>query len=154
MTDSASNAPSGRFLGKTPVERLLAAIGYPVRAPEAARSFTLLVDGLEISANVVGKSLRLSYRLTDDAVQLPRLAAYSAGRMLIEDAVLAFGSLDDGHTSNAAFLWQELDGEADAHELRRFFELFADSCDWWRSRVDGQSGASEAPAFPEVMIRP
>jgi hypothetical protein len=131
------------------VERLLRAIGYPDRAPEAALSFTLLVDGVEIVASEEGGMLRLVCRLTDDAAHLPRLAEYAAGRMLREDAVLAFDQ-----RSGAAILWREVDGSADERTLQRAFEEFADSCDWWRERIDMQGGAQEAPVFPEMMIRP
>lgn len=147
MVDSASQALSGRFWGKTPVERLLAAIGYPVRAPEAAHSFSLLVDGGEILASVEGDALRLTCRLTDDAAQLPRLAEYAAGRMLREDAALACDA-------SGAFLWQDVDCGADERTMQRFFESFADSCDWWRSRLETRPGVEATPAFPEMMIRP
>jgi hypothetical protein len=69
--------------------------------------------------------------------------------MLREDAVLAFDQ-----RSGAAILWREVDGSADERTLQRAFENFADSCDWWRERIAAQSGDQEAPAFPEMMIRP
>ena len=93
--------------------------------------------------------LRLVCRLTDDAAHLPRLAEYAAGRLLREDAVLAFDQ-----RSGAAILWREVDGSADERTLQRAFEEFADSCDWWRERIDMQGGAQEASVFPEMMIRP
>ena len=93
--------------------------------------------------------LRLVYRLTDDAAHLPRLAEYAAGRMLREDAVLAFDPKSD-----AAFLWREIDGGSDSLALRLCFEEFADSCEWWRERLEVHGGAADAPEFPEMMIRP
>lgn len=146
MQATNSDARSAHVVRRSHVERLLDAVGYPVQAPEAAQSFTLLVDGGEIVASEAGGSLRLMCRLTDDAAELPRLAGFSAGRMLLEDAVL---SCDQ----TGAFLWQDIDGGADEWALRRGFESFADSCDWWRARL-GQDGDEHAPQFPEMMIRP
>ena len=142
---------------KTAIERLIEAVGYPERAPDGAVSFTMQVDGGEIAvAETAGGALRLSARVSDDASVLPRLAEYAAGRMLREDAVLAFGSLDDWKDGNAAcaFLWLDVASGADAPALRRAFEDFADSRDWWRARVmqDVETGA--AAPFPEMVIRP
>lgn len=129
--------------------RLLAAIDYPERPATGAAAVPLLVDGGMIVAEDVGGRLRLVCRLTDDADDLPRLAAYAAGRMLREDAVLAGDAA-------GAFLWQEAPAGADAHRLRRLFEAFADSCDWWRARVEARRSAdasSDSP-FSEMIIRP
>lgn len=149
MQNNPVDARGAHVARRSCVERLLRAIGYPDRAPEAALSFTLLVDGVEIVASEEGGMLRLVCRLTDDAAHLPRLAEYAAGRLLREDAVLAFDQ-----RSGAAILWREVDGAADERTLQRAFEEFADSCDWWRERIDMQGGAQEASVFPEMMIRP
>ena len=76
----------------------------------------------------------------------PALAAYAAGRMLREDAALAYG---DG----GVFLWQDAPADADDRAFVKLFESFADSCDWWRARVDerGKGGAGE---ISESVIRP
>ena len=147
MAEDASQVWSGRAGGGRTVGRLLAAIGYPVRAPEGVLSFTLLVDGVEVVASEEAGALRLACRLTDDASQLPRLAEYAAGRLLREEAALAC----DGH---GAFLWREVDGGAEPSALRRVFEDFADSCDWWRARLESQPDGDGAPAPSEMMIRP
>ena len=149
MQNNPVDARGAHAARRSCIERLLRAIGYPDRAPEAALSFTLLVDGVEIVASEEGGMLRLVCRLTDDAAHLPRLAEYAAGRLLREDAVLAFDQ-----RSGAAILWREVDGSADERTLQRAFEEFADSCDWWRERIDMQGGAQEASVFPEMMIRP
>ena len=149
MQNNPVDARGAHVARRSCVERLLRVIGYPDRAPEAALSFTLLVDGVEIVASEEGGMLRLVCRLTDDAAHLPRLAEYAAGRLLREDAVLAFDQ-----RSGAAILWREVDGSADERTLQRAFEEFADSCDWWRERIDMQGGAQEASVFPEMMIRP
>ena len=142
------------------------AIGYPERAPGGALSFTLQVDGGEIVVLEDGGRLRLVCRLTDDESALPSLARFAAGRMLREDATLAFGTPDSagstapgqsGTTPNGptTFLWQDTGADADAHALRRLFETFADSCDWWRARTEELRG-NVAAASPEMemMIRP
>lgn len=122
------------------------AIGYPDRMSEGTLLATLRVDGAEVTAAVTGERLVLSQRLTDDADKLPLLAGYAAGRMLKEEAVLAYG---DG----AAFLWQDVSARAGDQALVRLFESFMDSCDWWRARVEG-TREKERAEFPEMMIRP
>ena len=125
----------------------LRSIDYPEEAPVDAASFTLQVDGLEIVVAQIGSVLRLMCRLTGDATQMPRLAEYASGRMLREDAVLACDK-------EGAFLWQEMPVSADAHAMRRGFEAFADSCDWWRARLAESAEGEVASPFPEMMIRP
>lgn len=133
-------------MAKTAIERLAEAIGYPDRVPEGALAATLRVDGAEISAAVTGERIVLSQRLTDEADKLPTLAGFAAGRMLREEAVLAYG---DG----AAFLWQDAPAGASEQVFVRLFESFMDSFDWWRARVETPRG-EEKSEFPEMMIRP
>ena len=136
-------------MARTAIERLAEAIGYPDRVPEGALVATLRVDDAEVSAAVAGDRLVLSQRLTGDADSLPALAGYAVGRMLREDAVLAYG---DG----AAFLWQDAPADAGEQVLVRLFESFMDSCDWWRERVAERRGEGAAAGMPlaEMMIRP
>ena len=133
-------------MARTAIERLAEAIGYPDRMPEGALAATLRVDSAEVSAAIMGDRLVLSQRLTDEVDKLPALAGYAAGRMLREEAVLAYG---DG----AAFLWQDAPTNAGEQALMRLFESFMDSCDWWRARVEvpRAEGKSE---FSEMLIRP
>ncbi len=133
-------------MARTAIERLAGAIGYPDRMPEGALAATLRVDGVEVSAATTADRITLSLRLTDAADKLPALAGYAAGRMLREEAVLAYG---DG----AAFLWQDAPAGAGDQALVRLFESFMDSCDWWRARVEGPKSEGGAE-FPEMMIRP
>ena len=133
-------------MAKTAIERLAEAIGYPDRVPEGALAATLRVDDAEISAAVTGERIVLSQRLTDAADKLPTLAGFAAGRMLREEAVLAYG---DG----AAFLWQDAPAGANEQVLVRLFESFMDSFDWWRARVETLR-MEEKSEFPEMMIRP
>lgn len=134
-------------MARTAVERLALAIGYPDRMPEGSLTATLRVDGAEVSAAVTSDRIVLSQRLTDESDKLPALAGYAAGRMLREEAVLAYG---DG----AAFLWQDASANASEQALVRLFESFMDSCDWWRARVEKSRAEEERTEFPEMMIRP
>ena len=140
---------AGRSGGKTSVERLLAAIGYPERMSNGFAPFTLRVDGSEVVAEEMNGRVVLSCRLTDDASLLPTLATYSAGRMLKEEAALSY---DEGW----AILWQGASASADSHELRMLFETFMNSCDWWRARIDALHGNAEVAAgvTETMMIRP
>jgi hypothetical protein len=77
----------------------------------------------------------------------PLFASYAAGRLLREEAVLAW---DD--RTERAFLWREIPENADASQMKAAFEEFVDSCDWWMQRV----AEIDAPksVFPDIMIRP
>lgn len=148
------------------IARLAEAVEYPEEVPGGAAFCTLQVDGGEIAVSEEAGRLRLVCRLSDDAAQLPRLAEYAAGRMLREDATLAFGQRSnvEGQRSNAdgsasdfqpsTFLWQEVPANSDAATLRRFFETFCDSCDWWRARMEPGAGGADPTPFPEMAIRP
>ena len=132
------------------VKRLLVAIGYPERTSDIAVPFTLRVDGMEVVAEEIAGRLVLSYALTDDDSLLPSLAAYASGRMLKENAVLAYGS-------PSAFVWQDVPADAGDVEMTSFFEAFMDSCEWWKARVDALNdggGAQSAPASESMVILP
>ena len=147
---------------KNAIERLIEAIGYPERAPEDALSFTLQLDGADVLADERSGRLRLALSLSDDENLFPKFAAYAAGRMLREEATLTVGELSAGSSPAAPqpsgnqtlFLWQDVPASAGGHALARLFETFIDSCDWWRARVEEQTG-NEERATPELfMIRP
>ena len=76
---------------------------------------------------------------------IPALAAYAAGRMLREEATLAFGN-------GNVFLWQDAPADADDRTLLRLFESFTDSCDWWRARVE-ERGKGDAVPAPSTACR-
>jgi len=127
------------------LERFLSAIGYPDRFPNAEAPVTLRVDGRLFHVEVSAGRIRLSHVLSDDPSLFPSLAAFAAGRMLREDASLACAD-------HSAFLWQDASADADSRSLVRFFETFADSCDWWRARVDERGGGEVQ--ISEAVIRP
>lgn len=136
-------------MSKNAIERLAGAIGYPEMIPDGVVSFPFRADGAEIAAEEADGRIRLEYALSDDETLLPTLAAYAAGRMLKEDAILSYG---DGR----AFLWQDAPADADARELLRLFETFMDSLDWWRERVENRKSSIESRANEEttMVIRP
>ena len=68
-------------------------------------------------------------------------------RMLRDDAVLSCDA--DG-----AFLWREMPSGADAGTMQSVFESFADSCEWWRARLEEADAGGGASQFPEMVIRP
>ena len=140
---------------KTAVERLAEAIGYPETVPGGAMSFAFTVDGTEIAARETGGRLLLERRLwqategdDETALRLPAtLARYAAGRILREEATLAWDP-----NREAAVLWQDVPASAPAERLRRFFEVFTASCDWWAERVT--EALAPEPVFPEMVIMP
>lgn len=144
-------AEAGRSPGRGPVERLLHAIGYPERMSGGSMPFALRVDGMEILADEMDGRAVLSYVLANDDSLIPALAGYAAGRMLEEDAVLAYSA--PGHQT---FLWQDAPQDAGARDLVRLFETFMDSCDWWRERVGALRGGDEGvpEADMSMVIRP
>ena len=146
MADLSPKMGQGRSVGRNAADRLLAVIGYPERIPNTDAPFTLRVDGREVLVEMSAGRIVLSVALTDDESMIPALAAYAAGRMLREEATLAFG---DGNV----FLWQDAPVDADDRTLLRLFESFTDSCDWWRARVE-ERGKGEAVEISESVIRP
>lgn len=132
---------------ETAVDALAKAIGYPEEVPLGSASFAFSVDGGTVEASVEKDRLLLTRDLSAASdVDLAQFAGYAAGRVLREEATLAYDPAAD-----RVILWQDLPATADAALLRRFFEVFAASCDWWLARV---RGAEAAAAIPELMIRP
>ena len=132
---------------ETAIRSLATAIGYPEEVNTASESFVFSVDGGRVEASIERGRLVLVRELASSGdVDLAQFAGYAAGRVLREEAVLAYDPTDD-----RLILWQDMPADADAGLLRRFFEVFAASCDWWLARVDG---ASPASPVPEMTIRP
>ena len=126
---------------------LAKAIDYPEEIPSGAVSFSFSVDDGIVEASVEKNRLLMTRSLSAASdTDLARLADYAAGRVLREEATLAYDPATD-----CVILWQDLPASADAVLLRRFFEVFTASCDWWQARV---RGAETASAIPEMMIRP
>ena len=127
--------------------RLALAIGYPQEVPADSVDFPFKVDGGEIRALDLEKRLVLLREILRDEDELPRLASYSVGRVLREDVILYWDE-----RIGAAVLSQEIPASATAHELKVFFETFADSCDWWLARTAAEP--VDSASFPEMVIRP
>ncbi len=137
---------------KTAVDRLAAAIGYPDGDPTGTAVRILRVDGMEVEAEERDGRIVLSYALDGEAALLPSLAEYAAGRMLKEEATLAWDA--EGAGEGRAILWQDASSSAGERELSRLFETFMDSCDWWRARVETLRGSEAASPEETMMIRP
>ena len=172
MADLSPKTGQGRSVGRNAADRLLAAIGYPERIPDTDEPFTLRVDGREMFIEESAGRIILSVVLTEDESMIPTLADYAAGRMLREEATLAYGSFEvlkfrslEGTASkppnlqtsklpgNYVFLWQDASVDADDRTLLGLFESFTVSCDWWRARVD-ERGKGDAVEISEAVIRP
>ena len=132
---------------ETAISALATVIGYPEEVPTASESFVFSVDGGRVEASVERGRLVLVRGLAAAGdVDLAQFAGYAAGRVLREEATLAYDPGDD-----RVILWQDVPADADAGLLRRFFEVFAASCDWWLARLDGAGSVS---SVPEMTIRP
>ena len=132
-------------------DRLLAAIGYPTdEITPGVGVLTLRVDGGDMEVSESEGRLVLMRRLgaIEDAGML-RLAGYAAGRMLKEDAVLAWDPVSDG-----LMVWQEVPSGASDDQLRRVFDVFCASCDWWLERAGEERRAASGEHVPEMMITP
>ena len=129
------------------IGRLAVAIGYPLVVPADRLDFTFKVDDGEVRALDLDKRIVLTRVISREIEDLPRLAAYSAGRMLRESATLYWDE-----RGGAVMLAQEISATATSHELKVFFETFADSCDWWLARTAAEPVKSAS--FPELVIRP
>ena len=129
------------------LENLCEAIAYPDSVPPEAAAFTLHVDGDQVSARLMGGRLVLSREITREEADLQKLASCAAGRLLREEAVLAWDE-----NIGACILWQECPANASSAQLLHFFETFLASCDWWRARVADL--AVEPVAAPAVVIMP
>ena len=129
--------------------RLARAIGYPDAVAADSARVALLVDGAEVVASEEGGRaiLQATVAAGPSDELLTALAGFAAGRILREEAVLAYEPKTD-----AALLWQAAPRDSDALSLRTFFRAFTASWDWWRARVSELE--SPKPSFPEVMIRP
>ena len=130
--------------------RLANAIGYPDPLPGDPSRAVLVVDGEEIVAEESGGRLLLRATLApfgDDPGRAATLAGYAAGRILREEATLAYDPQED-----SLILWQAASANLPRLALRDFFQQFTASWDWWRARV--AEFDAPKPSFPEVVIRP
>ena len=133
----------------TTFERLAAAIGYPSDEISPVNGvLSLLVDGAKVEVREAGGRMVFSRSLGKfDDDSLRRLAGYAAGRVMKEDAVLAWEPASDD-----LFLWQDVPTSASDVQLRRVFDVFCASCDWWLARAGEENVSKER--VPATMIRP
>ena len=126
------------------LERLAKAIGYP-EEPERAEdgSAELAVDDGTVRVRTFrGRTVLWRSLGVSDSDTLRDLAGYASGRLLKEEAVLAWDP-----EAGEAVLWQDLPETEDEGRLRMAFEVFCASCDWWLERCEEFHGGS-----PEGMI--
>ncbi len=129
------------------IRRLIEAIGYPEGVPEGEGVVVLRVDGERVRVAELGGQLVLSKVLDRAEEDLGALAGFAVGRMLREEAVLAWDAREE-----AVILWQGVPVGMGAEGLRLFFEAFMDSCDWWQERATALH--APPPAFPQMVIHP
>lgn len=132
------------------VNRLIESIGYPKdEILPGAGSVTLKVDAFQLGAYESAGRLVLTYELKKEPEEgdLRKYAQFAAGRILREDATLAYDPNKD-----AIILWQAVDAQSGSAILRSFFEDFTHAVDWWRERA--QEAETKAPEFPDMVFRP
>lgn len=116
------------------VDRLPKVIGYPSDEVKSdGGSVTLIVDGHAVRASDWRGRLMLSLSLGNPPDEdLKRFASYATGRMLREEAALAWDP-----AAKELLIWQAVPATATDDQLRRVFEVFCASCDWWGERLKG-----------------
>lgn len=132
------------------IDRLSEAIAYPVQELKRGTSTAeFLVDGGVVRAEEVQGKLRFVRKLGAAAGSgFAQLAGFAAGRMLKEEAVLAWDPQARG-----LMLWQEVPTSGSDELLQREFDLFLDSCDWWESRMKELADRGGKP-IAEMVILP
>lgn len=130
------------------VKRLAKAIGYPEEElSPAGGASSLKVDGYEVRVEESGGRLVMTCSLgSPEESALVRLAGFAAGRVLKEEATLAWEPRE-----GELILWQGIPAASSDEALKRAFEVFTASCDWWRDRVREEDVGERVP---EMMIRP
>ena len=96
----------------TSAERLAKAIEYPEET--SGSEITLLVDGGDVRVREEGGRIvleRVLCRPEDDSGALARFAGFAAGRLLKEEATLAWDP-----NREAAILWQDVPASDSGHE--------------------------------------
>jgi hypothetical protein len=129
------------------ISKLAVAIGYPERVADNSSVYAFRVDGWEIIAEKSVGRLILKCYLGIGYDDLPEFASYVAGRLLREEAVLAW----DDKAQNAV-LWREIPENANSAAMKEAFEEFADSCEWWMQRLSDIRAPENV--FPDILIRP
>ena len=137
----------------TSIEVLAKAIGYPDELEEGASKAVLAVDDRDIGVSVIDDRFRLTAtvflapRDGSGDETIVRLAGYAAGRILKEEAVIAWDP-----DAESLILWQEFPADASEADLRRFFEVFMASLEWWLDRAEDRT--EPAAPMPEYVIMP
>lgn len=131
------------------LDRLAEAISYPVDEcrPGSAQA-VFQADGLSVSVTERGGRLRLSHVLGPiSESDFETLAGFGAGRLLKEEAVLAWDPQE-----KQLLLWQEVSSGGSDEVLVRSFELFLASCDWWGARMKELVKTGGLPSAEMVIL--
>ncbi|MCQ2390146.1 MAG: type III secretion system chaperone [Kiritimatiellae bacterium] len=136
------------------VARFVTAIGYPIEEIERTEGpVSLLVDELTIQVLEARGSLVLRFVVgRGDEADAAELAGYAAGRILKEEATLAYDP-----EAGEIILWQRLPANAREDLCRTAFELFMVSCEWWHAaagRRTPETGGFAGSADNEMRIMP
>ena len=129
------------------ISKLASAISYPEKVSQGLSVYAFRVDGWEIIAEKLAGRLILKCYLDVGYDDLPKFASYVAGRLLREEAVLAW---DD--KTQKAVLWREIHENSNPAAMKEAFEEFADSCEWWMQRLSDIRAPESV--FPDILIRP
>jgi hypothetical protein len=129
------------------ISKLASAINYPEKLSQDLSVYAFRVDGWEVVAEKIGNRIALKHYLDIGVDDLPQFASYVAGRLLREEASLAWDE-----SAQKALLWREISTNANLSEIKAAFEEFADSCEWWMQRVLDINAPKSV--FPDVLIRP
>ncbi len=131
------------------LDRLAEAISYPAEEHRLGGTQAVFAaDGLSVSVTEGAGRLRFCYALgpTTEA-GFSALARYATGRLLREEAVLAWDP-----RNKQLLLWQEVSSGVSNEDLARNFELFLASCDWWVARMDELAKADGKPPAELVIL--
>ena len=131
---------------KGAIERLGEVIGYPERVPEGAVSYVFRVDDDPVRVRLSGARIILEWRFPE-GVPVERLAGFATGRILREEATLAWEP-----SVERALLWQPIPQDADGGELERSVGAFLNSRDWWKERV--REFSAPKPKMADLVFRP
>lgn len=131
---------------KGAIERLAELIGYPARVPGGGVSFDFLVDDDPVTARTQGGALQFRWALPGNP-PIATVAAFAAGRILREEAVVAWDP-----ATERLILWQGTAKGADDAALVKAFQQFLNSRDWWAERMKELSAPKTKLA--DLVIHP
>lgn len=130
------------------IERFVKTIGYPIEEIERTEGpVSLLVDEMTIRVDIAKVGMVMRYVLgRTDEVNAALILGYAAGRILKEDAVVAYDPEND-----EIFLWSKIAANASEAKMTKVFEEFMTSCEWWRTALGAESANAKESVSNEFM---